>query len=87
MVHKTKKKGFYIIVKDEYGEKHKKNFTSIKALKDAIDFDGQAFWLGSERLGEIAPELQWNWDKLTPKLINKEKDVYVDYLSETGRIK
>lgn len=54
-----------------------------KVMKE-IEFDGQAFWYGSRRLGEVSEELQWNWDKLTPRVINKHKRLMAEYVIDTG---
>jgi len=72
------------------GTTAKRTFKSKKELINELisGFDGQAFWLNSERLGEVPDEIQYNWKKLTPKYLEKMiKGVYIPYLFDTRLVK
>lgn len=74
-------------VHESDGTKNVMGFKSEKALKKAITFDGQSFWLGSELLGEVSESLKWNWGKLTDEVVNSYKDIYVRFLTEARAVK
>ena len=82
---KKRLKGFTLIVHEADGTTSRMHFKSEKELIDALEFDGQAFWLGSERIWELPEEEQFkDYSEAKIRKLAKES---LAYLYDTHMVK
>lgn len=81
-VRKRRLKGFTLKVHEADGTTKKMHFNSEKELIDAIEFDGQSFWLGSENVGELPEEDQFK-DYSDAEVRSLIKETVLPFLYDT----
>jgi hypothetical protein len=85
-VRKKRLKGFTFNVHEADGTTKRMHFSSEKELLDSIvaGFDGQAFWLGSERFWELPEEFQFK--KYSEEKVRELAKESLPYLYDTHMV-